>query len=125
MYSTLTAEPIHKLEIYDAGEKTYQEMRSLVGSIFDCSPDRLGLMRVDLCADVHGIDVGWFKRHTIIKSKQTQREFGSVAPYQTVRKGKAETLYAGVKPNQFRIYNKSAERLVRWKWFVPTEAASS
>jgi hypothetical protein len=118
MYSTLTPEPIHKLEIYDAGEKTYQEMRSLAASIFDCNPDRLGLMRVDLCADVHGIDVGWFKRHTIIQSKQTQREFGTVAPYQTVRKGKAGTLYAGVKPNQFRIYNKSAERLVRWKWYV-------
>jgi hypothetical protein len=118
MYSTLTPEPIHKLEIYDAGEKTYQEMHSLAASIFDCNPDRLGLMRVDLCADLHGIDVGWFKRHTIVQSKQTQREFGTVAPYQTVRKGKAETLYAGVKPNQFRIYNKSAERQVRWKWYV-------
>jgi hypothetical protein len=118
MYSTLTPEPIHKLEIYDAGEKTYQEMHSLAASIFDCNPDRLGLMRVDLCADLHGIDVGWFKRHTIVQSKQTQREFGTVAPYQTIRKGRAETLYAGAKPNQFRIYNKTAERLVRWKWYA-------
>ena len=118
MFSTLTPEPIHKLEIYDAGEKTLQEMRALAASIFDCNPDRLGLMRVDLCADIHGVDVGWFKKHTIIQSKQTQRELGTVAPYQTVRKGRAETLYAGVKPNQFRIYNKALERLVRWKWYM-------
>ena len=49
MYSTLTKEPIHKLEIYDAGEKTYLQMQQLVASIFDCDPGRLGLMRVDLC----------------------------------------------------------------------------
>lgn len=118
MYSTLTPKPIHKLEIYDAGGKTLQEMRALVASIFDCNPDRLGLMRVDLCADVHGVDVDWFKRHTIVQSKQTQRELGTVAPYQTVRRGRAETLYAGMKPNQFRIYNKALERLVRWKWYA-------
>jgi hypothetical protein len=118
MYSILTPKPIHKLEIYDAGDKSYQEMHSLAASIFDCDPGGLGLMRVDLCADMYGTDVGWFKRHTIIQSKQTHREFGAVVPYQTIRKGRAETLYAGVKPNQFRIYNKSAERLVRWNWYV-------
>jgi hypothetical protein len=118
MYSTLTKEPIHKLEIYDAGDKSYAEMQQLAASIFDCDPRRLGLMRVDLCVDIQGVDVGWFKRHTIVQSKQTQREFGSVAPYQTIRKGRAETLYSGAKPNQFRIYNKAAERLIRWKWYV-------
>jgi hypothetical protein len=117
MYSTLTREPIHKLEIYDAGDKTLDEMRSLAASIFEVNPDRLGLMRVDLCVDVHGVDVGWFKRHTIIQSKQTNREFGGVAPYQTIRKGKAETFYAGMKPNQYRFYNKALERLVRWRWY--------
>lgn len=118
MYSTLTKVPIHKLEIYDAGDKTYAEMCRLAAGVFDCDPGGLGLMRVDLCADIHGVDVEWFKRHTVIQSKQTQREFGIAPPYQTIRKGKAETLYAGVKPNQFRIYNKSAERLVRWKWYA-------
>ena len=116
MYSTLTPEPIHKLEIYDAGDKSLCEMRRLAASVFDEDPDRFGLMRVDLCADIHGVDVGWFKRHTIIQSKQTTPEFGGVLPYQTIRKGKAETLYAGAKPNQYRFYNKSAERLIRWRW---------
>jgi hypothetical protein len=118
MYSTLTPEPIHKLEIYDAGDKSLAEMRRLCASIFDTDPDRLGLMRVDLCADIHGVDVGWFKRHTIIQSKQTNRELGGVLPYMTIRKGRAETLYAGAKPNQYRFYNKSVERMVRWRWYA-------
>jgi hypothetical protein len=118
MYSTLTPEPIHKLEIYDAGDKSLSEMRQLTASIFDADPDRLGLMRVDLCADVHGVDVGWFKRHTIIQSKQTNRELGGVLPYMTIRKGRAETLYAGAKPNQYRFYNKSVERMVRYRWYA-------
>ena len=118
MYSTLTPEPIHKLEIYDAGEKSLSQMQRLAASVFDTDPGRLGLMRVDLCADVHGVDVGWFKRHAVVKAKQTTREFGSVAPYLTLRKGKAETLYAGAKPNQYRFYNKAAERLVRWRWYA-------
>lgn len=113
-FSLKTKKPIHKLEIYDTGEKTYQEMRRLIGSVFDCNPDRLGLMRVDLCADIHGVGVGWFKRHTIVQLKQTNREFGQVYPYQTICKGRAETLYAGVKPNQIRIYNKTEERMVQW-----------
>lgn len=118
MYSTLTREPIHKLEIYDAGDKTFLQMKQLTASIFDVEPEALGLMRVDLCADVHGVDVGWFKRHTVVRAKQTNREFGTVVPYQTIRKGRAETLYAGAKPNQYRFYNKAAERMVRWKWYT-------
>jgi len=114
--STRTSKPIHKLEIYNTGEKSLNEMQNLAASIFDCEPDSLGLMRVDLCADIHGVDVGWFKRHVIISSKQTHREFGTIVPCQTIRRSKAETLYAGVKPNQFRIYNKTEERLIRWRW---------
>lgn len=115
MYSTLTPEPIHKLEIYDAGDKTLFQMKQLTASIFDVDPEALELMRVDLCADVYGVDVGWFKRHTVVKAKQTNREFGTAMPYQTLRKGKAETLYAGAKPNQYRFYSKAAERMVRWR----------
>jgi len=65
MYSTMTSESFNKLEIYDTGDKSLCEMRRLTASIFDVDPDQLGLMRVDLCVDVHGVDVGWFKRHTI------------------------------------------------------------
>ncbi len=118
MFSMRTPEPIHKLEIYDAGDKSLLQMHRVTASIFDVDPGQLGLMRVDLCADVHGVDVGWFKRHVIVKSKQTNREFGSVTPYLTLRKGRAETLYFGVKPNQYRIYNKAVERMVRWRCYA-------
>ena len=99
------SESFHKLEIYDTGDKSLSEMWRLTARIFDVNPDRLGLMRVDLCVDIHDIDVGWFKRHTFVKSKQTNREFGVAMPYMTSQKGQTETLYAGVKPNQYRFYN--------------------
>jgi hypothetical protein len=108
MYSTMTSESFNKLEIYDAGDKSLSEMRRLTASIFDVDPDRLGLMRVDLCVDVYGVDVGWFKRHTIVQSKQTNREFGVVQPYITIQKGQTETLYAGVKPNQYRLLQQTS-----------------
>jgi hypothetical protein len=118
MYSALTREPIHKLEIYETGGKSYAEMRDLVQSIFVCDAERLGTMRVDLCADIYGVDVGWFKRHMTVKGKRLHREFGETSPYQTIQNGHAQTLYAGCKPNQFRVYNKALERLVRWKSYV-------
>jgi hypothetical protein len=111
------SESFNKLEIYEAGDKSLSEMRRLTASIFEVDPDRLGLMRVDLCADIRGVDVGWFKRHTFVQSKQTNREFGVAMPYMTSHKGQAETLYAGAKPNQYRFYNKPAERMVRWRWY--------
>jgi hypothetical protein len=113
--SILTEKPVNKIEIYDAGEKTYQEVRRLAASVFDCDPGNLGLMRLDLCADIHGVDVNWFKRHTMVQFKRTNQELGKVYPYRTIRRTDAETLYAGLKPNQFRIYNKTEERMMQWR----------
>jgi hypothetical protein len=118
MFSSLTAEPIHKLEIYDTGQKSYADMCALVRRIFLCDPERLGLMRVDLCADIHGVEVGWFKRHMTVKGKRLHQELGQTDPYRTIQQGTVQTLYAGRKPNQFRVYNKSAERLHFWKHYA-------
>ena len=76
MSSTMMRERFDKLEIYDAGDKESREMRQLIVSIFDVNPDPLKLMRVDLCMDIRGVDLSWFKRHAIVRSKQTNREFG-------------------------------------------------
>ena len=89
-------------------------MLAITSKVFACDPKKLGVMRVDLTADVPGVPVDWFKRHTLVKSKQTRREIGSVESYQTITKGRAETLYAGVKPNQIRIYDKVAERRMQY-----------
>ena len=114
MHCTMGDKDIHKMEILRSGEKTYAEMVHLCGRVFDCDPERLGIMRVDLTADVADVPVDWFKRHTLVQAKQTRREIGSVQTYQTVTKGRAETLYAGVKPNQIRIYDKVAERRMQY-----------
>jgi hypothetical protein len=118
MSCTVTKEPIHKLEVLRAGDKTLSDMRELAGRVFATDPDPLGLMRVDLTADLEGVPVDFFKRHTKVRCKQTRREFGTVEGYQTVAKGTAETLYSGVKPNQIRIYDKTGERRMQYERYL-------
>jgi len=110
----MTKKRTHKIEILRAGEKTYDEMVELSQRIVDCDPRDMGLMRVDLTADVDDVPVDWFKRHVYVKNKQTRRELGTVQAFQLVTKGKTETQYAGVKPNQVRVYDKTGERMARW-----------
>ena len=57
MGCTVTKEPIDKLEVLRAGDKTLPEMRALAGEVFETDPDPLGLMRVDLTADLEGVPV--------------------------------------------------------------------
>ncbi len=115
MGCTMTKQPIHKLEVLRAGDKTVPQMRELAGSVFDMNPDDLGIMRVDLTADIEGVPVDFFKRHTVVQHKRTRREFGTLEGYQTIAQGKAETLYSGVKPNQIRIYDKTSERRMQFE----------
>jgi hypothetical protein len=125
MSCTVTKQPLHKLEILRAGDKTLPEMRALAGSVFQTDPDELGIMRVDLTADIEGVDVDFFKRHSLVKCKQTRRELGTAQPYQTVAKGMAETLYSGVKPNQIRIYDKVGERRMQYGKYLARFARDS
>ena len=111
----MTKQPNHKLEILRTGEKTLKEIRDLTRRCFHIEEDSLGIIRADLTADVEAVPVQWFRDHTIVDCKRTIRELGTIpqSDYMTVGKGIAETLYAGVKPNQIRIYNKTGERLAR------------
>lgn len=122
---TMTDKPQHKLEIIRTGDKTYPEMVELAGRVFDCDPEALETMRVDLTADVHDVSVNWFKRHSYVRAKQTRRELGTVERYMTIGKGSAETLYSGVKPNQVRIYDKVAERRMQYGRYLRTFARES
>lgn len=114
---TMTKDQHHKVEILQTGDKTFSEMMAICGEIFDHDPLSWGISRVDLTADVPNVPVQWFKEHTYVVAKQTTREMGVTRPlpYMAVRKGTAETIYAGVKPNQNRIYNKTAERMMQLK----------
>ena len=109
-----TKKPNHKLEFIETGDLSVSKMRVIGRTIFRDDPEQWGIMRADLTADVP-VPVRWFKEHTFAQFKRTTRELGNIQPtrYQMVRKGDAETLYAGVKPNQLRIYNKTLERWAR------------
>jgi hypothetical protein len=115
MQCQMTKQPMHKLEILRVGEKTIADVLEISERIFETEPFNLGVMRVDLTADVAGVPVDWFKRHTLPQHKQTRRQIGKFESFQTVSKGTAETLYAGVKPNQIRIYDKVGERRMQYQ----------
>ncbi len=110
----MTKKNMHKVEILRAGDKNFEDLLSIPSRLFHGDPLDFGVMRVDLTADVTDVGMDWFKRHTHVRNKQTRREHGVVDPYETIRKGRAQTLYAGVKPNQFRMYDKTAER--QWQY---------
>lgn len=98
----------HKLEIFDAGKKTYSEVTELIASLTDANPERWGVMRIDLTADVPDIPVEWAKQNVRFKFKRTEREYGEIK-YGLLGRGKIETITAGSRPNLFRIYDKVSE----------------
>jgi hypothetical protein len=108
--------PTHKVEIVDAGKKSVAQMAEIVAKLFDVDPFGLGLMRVDLAADVEGVPVQWFRDHAHVNRKQfsSRIEKSHELEVQFVGMGNAiaQTLYAGKRPNLVRIYNKLAE------WFA-------
>jgi hypothetical protein len=113
---TMTKMPNHKLEILKTGEKTLGEIHAIARQMFHAEPWEFGVLRTDLTADIDDVPVRWFRDHTVVASKRTIRDIGLIpqSNYMTVAKGNAMTIYAGVKPNQIRIYDKTGERLERW-----------
>ena len=103
----------HKVEIIDAGEKTLEEMAFIITQLFDVDPWALQVMRTDLAADLPGVPVPWFKDHAYVKRKQfssrIEKSFESELQFVAMGSGVAQTIYAGKRPNLFRIYDKLAE----------------
>jgi hypothetical protein len=104
----------HKLELYDTAEMNFDQMVSEIRRVFVCDPLKLEMMRRDVCVDLVGTSVDWFKTHARVEFKRNMREIGFMM--MTAKRG--ETFYLGVKPNQFRFYNKVAERQYRYRWMV-------
>ena len=104
----------HKLELYDTAEMTFDEMLFEISRVFDCDPLRLEMLRRDVCVDVVGTSLDWFKRHARVEFKRNIREIG----YMIVNARRGQTLYLGAKPNQFRIYDKVAERRYQYDWML-------
>jgi hypothetical protein len=103
-----------KLEILDVGEKTLSEIVALIEGVADVRLDSLGIMRIDLTADVPGVTVPWLKDHVRFKFKQTERDHGQLQ-YGLVGRGEVETIIAGTRPNVIRIYNKTKECIFQFR----------
>lgn len=114
---SMTKLPNHKIEILKTGEKSLAEIWDISRRMFHCDPDDLGIMRADLTADIPEVPVPWFRDHTLVSHKRTTRIIGEIpnTRFMTVASGVAETLYAGKSPNQFRIYDKTGERMFQLK----------
>lgn len=106
--SCLHGEGNHKIELVETGRMHYSEMLAEVERVFDINPCTLELMRIDLAADVEGVEVPWFHEHMRVKWKRWGCEYGRV---EVSRMGHVElqTLYFGRRPNCLRVYNKVAE----------------
>ena len=117
--------PNHKVEIIDAGEKTLDEMVCILTKLFDIDPWSLEIMRTDLAADIEGTPVPWFKDHAYVNRKQfssrIEKSFESELQFVAMGSGVAQTIYAGKRPNLFRIYDKLSEwrrqfRKIEWDY---------
>jgi hypothetical protein len=104
----------HKLEILDAGKKSYSEWAQIAESVFDCDSRSLDIVRIDLAADVRNIPVSWLKPRVRIKFKRTNDEHGKLE-YGQFGKTQVETLRAGKGENLFRIYNKTEESKMQYR----------
>jgi hypothetical protein len=84
----------HKLELVDTGQQSYAGMQHTAESIFDVNPKRLGVMRLDLAADVRGVPVDWFFENARFMFKRFAAEIGK-QEYTRMGMRAAETLYFG------------------------------
>lgn len=103
-----------KLEILDVGKKPHSEIVKLIEGVAGVNPNPLGIMRIDLTADVPGVTVPWLRSHARWKFKRIEREFGQL-PYGTVGRCEVETVTYGSRPNVIRVYNKVEECLSQFR----------
>jgi hypothetical protein len=109
----------HKIEIIDSGEKSLSQIAEIIAGLFDVDPWRLEVMRIDLAADVEGVPVSWFKDHAYVNRKQFSSQIAKSheqeLEYVAMGSAVAQTMYAGKRPNLFRIYDKLAEWRIGWR----------
>lgn len=95
-----------KIELIETAKYSLSELRMIQEEVFDCDAAENRVLRIDLAADLENVPVQWFRTSSFVKFKRTQREWG----FSTVSSTRADTLYAGQKPNQIRIYDKTGHR---------------
>jgi hypothetical protein len=98
----------HKLELLDTGFKTFAAILDQIDQTIEVPTSDLELMRIDLCADFHGVPVDWFFNRLRVRFKRVCYEMG-LLKYQRIGKAGIETITAGRRPNIVRAYDKVAE----------------
>lgn len=93
-----------KVELIETGGQTLRQMKETISEMYIFPPDDARVMRLDLCSDVEGTPVEWFRENTYVAMKQTHRMWHEVSSR------RAQSIYAGQKPRQFRIYDKTGHR---------------
>jgi hypothetical protein len=114
----------NKLEILDVWKKPYSELVQLIQAVTPVDADELGIMRLDLCADVPNVPVIWFQPRARFEFKRYAREDGELK-YAKVGKEGVQTLTAGRRPNLYRIYDKPAECRFQFRRLLRKRPADS
>ena len=104
----------HKLELIDTGKKSYSALVAQIQAVVDHDIDTLGIMRIDLCADIPGVPVSWFQSRLRVKYKRTSRQIGPL-PLDVISNAGVKTLNAGQRPNMVRVYDKVAESRMQFR----------
>ena len=104
----------HKLEMLDTGKKPYSALVAQLDAVIDDPFDDLGIMRLDLCADIPGVPVSWFHSRLRIRYKRMSNQIGPLT-CEIIGKAGMETISAGRRPNILRIYDKVAESKMQFR----------
>lgn len=96
----------HKLELLDVGDRTFRGALADCERIIDSDPLRLGVMRLDLTANIPNVPVSFFREHMRVRFK---RRGAYATDFLHIYQGEGETVYFGARPNNYRVYNKVAE----------------
>jgi hypothetical protein len=104
----------HKLELLRTGEKSLDQMRKIIVSVFDVDPDELKNMRVDFASDMHGTSVTYLHDSLRVQYKRTADTRGEL-DYEIVGGRKLEYFRYKKSPNCLRVYDKPAECKARMR----------
>lgn len=99
----------HKLELLDAGTKSWTDLLQQARQIFTINPSSLEVIRVDFAVDIPGVTPPWFLAHGRAKFKRFHNAGMGGFEYQQFGQKGIQTIYYGKRPNLIRIYNKIAE----------------
>ena len=108
----------HKFELIETGKKSMNQVCSILEELVDCDPGSHRVSRIDLAVDVIGVPLPWFRDHMRVHFKQWLSAIGKLVfevEFSEMGKKGYLTLYFGKRPSCIRVYDKVAERRVKYE----------